>query len=256
MRYSKILGIAGIAAAVAFGTLLSGCGQARPDLSYDHSAQAPVIIYAETSVISPLYNPDVPVVVVYGDGRVISKGGPYQLTTASLQGSVDDLLGTLANEGFFGLKDVYEGEPLAGGTTSVLKVNLQSGECEATVRDQRSQPARWQDMVNTVKNATTVGAAEYIPARITLFAGIATDIPVSVTSLPWPGGAQDLVNAANNPGTGTVVEGGGAAAAWAAIRQGEQIMETRHEADVYWQAGGTIYTFVYAHPELPGMVES
>ncbi len=152
----------------ALAVLAAGCGQTRPDLTYDSSKQVPVIVYTETSAISPVYNPDVPVVVIYGDGTVIKKEGPYRLTTASLQGSLGELLGTLSDESFFGLKDVYEA----------------------------------------------------------------------------------------NPGKGAVLDGTAAAAAWAAVQQGEHVMEAQRVSQIYWEAAGTVYTFVYAHPELPGITES
>ena len=232
---AAVVVVLGVAAASGLG-----CGAAKPSLSFNASAGNPVVVYKTFQAIAPVYNPTVPQVVVYGDGTVIKKEDAYKLTTG--MASVPDLLKDLSEDGFFGLKQDYQGKPLPGGVTATMIVNLEDKSYKVTVAP-NSAPSNWHAVVGVVKGVKTTGSKEYVPEKVRLFANAEGEAqPGNV--VPWPGGAQELETAAAAK-NGVVLAGDAAGTAWKAI--------AKEGVDVSWQAGGKVYTYVYALPLLPGI---
>ncbi|MBN1288007.1 MAG: hypothetical protein JXA49_00025 [Actinobacteria bacterium] len=238
------------AALMACGILLvsglCGCGGAKTDLTYDKSGSKPVVVYRTYQAIAPIYNPDAPQIIVYGDGSVIEKKGPYEYTGGMLEsGGVDALLRELESEGYFSLKQDYSsGEPVAGGVTETVTVNLSTKDYEVNVEN-GSDPSGWENIVSAVTGLDVSGAEAYTPPGVVLFAGEEAD-PGNREILKWPGGAEDLADAA--AGEGFKLEGDSAAAAWKAV--GESF---EREDEIVWEGGGKYYSYVYASPVFPGV---
>lgn len=235
---------------VVVAAMVVGCGKAEVDLSFDESPTNPVITYYIYKAIAPIYNPTVPVTIVYGDGTVISKQGPYEFTQGKLgSGGVEGLLEQLESEGFFGLKSEYEGEPLEGGATDELTVRLKEKTYDVTVQG-GAGPATWNDIVKTVTDVQTADATEAVPPAVRLFATAAEGAPSAQTVMEWPGSSDDLEKASTSGSEGYRLEGPEAEAAWKAV-QGT----SEEGGEVFWKAGDKFYYYVYAVPLFAGVPE-
>ena len=251
MRFARAF-IISIAAILLAATLpASGCGGKKaPSLSFPSSGETPVINYSSYKAIAPVYNPDVPVVVIYPDGTMIKKQDPYDFTTGTLsRDQVTDILQSLQEDGFFGFKKEYGGgEAKPGGTTETLTVNVESGAYTVSVVG-GSGPAGWNDIVHTVINAKPSKVEAYVPGSIILNSKEEPQVPQGAKVTPWPGQASDLAEAAAQDGQ--KLTGDSAALAWKTV-QGA-FSNGGAGSDIYWTAGDKTYTYVYARPELPGI---
>lgn len=225
-------------------SILCGCGGEKVDLSYDDSGSQPVIVYGTTQAIAPIYNPDAPQVIIYGDGTVIQKKGPYEYSKGRLEsGGVEKILEELDSEGFFGLKESYESdEPLAGGITETVTVNLTNEEYEVSATD-NAGPDGWDKMVSSITGLDVEGAEDYIPPGVVLYANEEAD-PSGKEILTWPGSAEDLANATAEKGYD--LEGDSAATAWKAVSD-----TFEREDEIVWEGGGKYYSYVYCSPVFP-----
>lgn len=259
MLSRKALVICAVGALMA--TVVAGCGETQTDLGFARSDTTPVVIYTSYKAIAPVYNPDVPVVVIYGNGTVVKKDGPYTFRTGSMTGDqLTALLKKLDSAGFFAMNKQYRsGQALAGGTTDMLKVNLESGAHAVSVEGGAGPPG-WGDIVAAVTNAKVSKSKEYVPLSITVFAREVGEVPPGANSIAWPGSPADLASAAAAP-KGYKLEGAEAANAWKAItgaynpqNSGTKVPTGQSPAgeETYWSAGGKVYTYVYARPILPG----
>lgn len=254
MNSIRATGFAALAlAAVLVATAaLPGCGS-KVALDFNTSSNVPVVTYYARKAIAPVYNPDAPVAIVYGDGTLVKKDDSYKFTTGTLEEEVSLMLTELQNDGFFNLNPEYKGEPLAGGTTEQMIVALTAKTYYVTV-ESGAAPANWDEMVKLVTDARITGAREYIPPVVWLLANVATDVPAGANVQPWPGNPQDLEKAsAMLDGTdkrGVTLEGEAATTAWLAI---QQTFDTSGGSDAYWSADGNTYTYVYAVPLFPGV---
>src|SRR5450756_1582422 len=71
--------------------IAAGCGKAGPNLTYKKSPANPVIILRNLQALAPVYNPDAPVAIYYGDGTVVLKEGAYSYKSGKLpSGGVDN----------------------------------------------------------------------------------------------------------------------------------------------------------------------
>lgn len=234
--------------------LAHGCGGGSPRLDFGSDPGVPVITYMSYKAIAPVYNPGVPVAVIY-PGAAIRKDGPYDLKSAPLtRKRVSEILERLDDLGFFTLKKEYShAEPLAGGTTEKLTVNLASGTYVVSVEG-GAGPPDWDDIVATVIKAQASDFVEYVPLSLILHAGEADRMEAGAEARPWPGDPQDLARAAAGPpgaSAGVELEGDRAAEAWKAISA--CFSEDGEGEETYWSAGGRLYRYVYAEPALPGV---
>jgi hypothetical protein len=249
MRFTKAWIIFIIAILLAITLPASGCGGKKaPPLDLPSGAQTPVIVYSSYQAIAPVYNPDVPVVVIYPDGTMIKKEEPYLFNTGTLSSEqLNGILKSLADAGFFGYKKEYgAGQAKPGGATETLTVNLESGEYTVSVAG-GTGPAGWNEIVDTVTGARPSEESEYIPGTIVLYAKEAPQVPQGATVMAWPG---DLAGAAAEDGQ--ELSGDAAALAWRAV-QGVYAGGGAG-SETYWKSSdGKTYTYVYARPELPGV---
>ncbi len=249
MRTARATTTAVLLLALFTAAVAHGCGGSSPGLTFSSDRDTPVIAYSSYQAIAPVYNPGVPVTVVYPE-LVIRKNGPYDLKSAMLtRGQVSDMLEKLDELGFFRLKKEYRGaEPLAGGTTEKLSVELTSGTYAVSVEG-GAGPPDWGDIVATVTNAKASGFREYVPLSLMLHASEAGEEGAGADVKPWPGDPADLGKAAAAPGFR--LEGDRAATAWKAISA--SFSQGGSGEDTYWGAGGKVYRYVYATPLLPGI---
>ncbi len=218
----------------------------KPDLTYDQSASNPVIVYEEYTALEPKYLSDLPVVIIYGDSTVIKREDTYEYVTGKLaEGGLSDLLKSLSDQGYFGLKEKYEGNIPMGGTTEILIVHLKDKTYEVVAMG-TDTPAVWDDIVGTVKDVSLQGSSEYFPTTVTLHASEAVSGADEGVVRPWPGDPADLERAVAASPDGIKLEGEKAKTAWIAVQQSG--------SDVFWDAGsGKIYGNVYTRPYFPGM---
>ncbi|MBN2169069.1 MAG: hypothetical protein JW738_07480 [Actinobacteria bacterium] len=241
-----------IAALIVCGILLvsglCGCGGEKTDLSYNDSGSQPVVVYRTSQAIAPIYNPYAPQVIIYGDGAVIQKKGPYKYTKGRLgSGGVDKVLSDLDTEGFFGLKESYESkEPLEGGITETVTVNLTDREYEVSAAD-NAGPSGWDEIVGSITGLDVEGSEDYIPPGVVLYAKEEAD-PSGKEILTWPGDAGDLANATAEKGYD--LEGDSAVTAWNAVSESFE-----KEDEIVWEGGGKYYSYVYCSPVFPGVGE-
>ncbi|MBU1671923.1 MAG: hypothetical protein KKF41_14270 [Actinobacteria bacterium] len=222
-----------------------GCG--TRDLSLSTCKDLPVVDYRSVKAISPAYNPTVPVVLVYQDGTVIKKQGPYQFISGKISASqIDELLRTLDGYGFFGLNKVYTGKPLPGGARETLSVVILTGTY-TTSTDRPATPANWDKIVKAVMAVPVPGGAAYVPDKIRLHA-TAAGPPEGAQVSAWPAGAPDLGASAAQP-DGMVVTGDTATTAWKELNEG---YSSGAAAEPYWSYGGAVYT-VFASPVFTGV---
>lgn len=222
-----------------------GCG--NRDLSLSSCKTLPVVNYRSVKTVSPAYNPTVPVVLIYPDGTIIKKQGPYRLISGKItKAQIDELLRKLDDYGFFELGEVCAGKPLPGGATEILSVVILTGTNTTTVAP-GAAPPNWNEIIKSVMAVPVPGGASYVPEKIRLHASIASP-PEGVQVSPWPAGAPDLAAAAAEQG-GMVVTGDTAAVAWTEL---ERAYSDSAAAEPYWTHGGGVYT-VYASPVFPGV---
>lgn len=242
--------VAAIIMLVGTVALTYGCGKAKPDLSYDRSGGKPVITCSRFQAISPAYNPDSPAALIYGDGTVIKKKGPYKyvsgkITEDGLKGGLD----TLAEQGFFNLNKEYSSKkPLPGGVTETLDVKLKDGDHRVTTFA-GAGPSNWSDMVETVTDVETTGTKEYIPDTVLLFAREKEGGGEVGKTAPWLWGEGELAGAAAAP-NGLKLTGEDARKAWKAV---QEVDKEETYIDIYWTAGGKVYSDVYTRPVFPGV---
>jgi hypothetical protein len=251
MRLAKTLVISIIAVLLASVLSASGCGgKNAPSLSFPSSGETPVIVYSSYQAIAPVYNPDVPVVVIYPDGTMIKKQDPYQFTTGMLsRDEITGILQSMADAGFFGFKKEYSGgEAKPGGTTETMTVNLDSGTYKVSAVG-GSAPSGWNEIVETVTGAEPSAVKDYVPETIILYSKEAPQVPQGAVVTPWPGQASDLAGATAE--NGQKMTGDSAASAWKTL-QGAYASGGAG-SETYWTAGGKTYTYVYGRPVLPGV---
>jgi hypothetical protein len=232
--------------------LASGCGgKTERGMTFPTTADKPVVTYSSYKAIAPVYNPDVPVAVIYGDGTVIKKEDPYQFTTGTLSPQqMEELLKTLEDQGFFELESEYKNKvPLAGGTTDTVTVVTSSGTHEVSAEGGAGPPG-WGDTLASITGVKASGEKEYVPSSITLFAREATEVPQGAAVEPWPGDPSELATAASGD-AGLKLNGEAASTAWKAIQS--SFSQNSAGEDAYWSAGDKTYTYVYASPILPGI---
>lgn len=231
-----------------------GCSSKGRDLAFANERDTPVVTYSSHKAIAPVYNPSVPVSVIYPD-RIIRKDGPYDLRSARMtREQVGAVLERLDELGFFDLKKEYRNaEPLAGGTTETVSVMLESGTYAVLVEGGAGPPG-WNDIVDSVTNARASDFEEYVPLSLILHASEADAPGDGVEVKPWPGDPADLANAAevrDGSARGAALEGDRAAAAWAAVSS--SFSEDGAGGETLWSAGDKVYLAVYATPVLPGV---
>jgi hypothetical protein len=251
MRLAKAFVIVAVSILVAATLPASGCGGKKaPSLSFPSSGETPVVNYSSYKAIAPVYNPDVPVVVIYPNGTIIKKQDSYEFTTGMLsRDQVTSILESLQEKGFFGFKKEYGGGAAKpGGTTENLTVNLESGTYSVSVVG-GAGPEGWNDIIDTVINAKVSGVKDYVPSSIILFSKEEPQVPQGAPVTPWPGQASDLAGAAAQDGQ--KLTGDSAASAWKTV-QGA-FSKGGAGSEIYWTADGKTYTYVYARPELPGI---
>ena len=251
MRFAKALVIFITAILLAATLPASGCGGKKaPSLSFPSSGGTPVVNYSSYKAIAPVYNPDVPVVVIYPAGTMIKKEDPYEFTTGTLsRDQVTSILESLQEKGFFGFKKEYGGgEAKPGGTTETITVNLESGKYSVSVAGGVG-PEGWNDIIDTVMNAKASGVKDYVPGSIILYSKEGPQVPQGAAVTPWTGQASDLAGAAAQDGQ--KLTGDSAVMAWKTV-QGA-FANGGAGGDAYWTADGKTYTYVYARPELPGI---
>lgn len=243
----KLIGTLAVVVVLAAFSLLvvSGCGDGGSvDLAFDSSPDNAVVLLETSQAIAPIYNPDAPVAITYGDGTHIQKKGPYEFMEGELSGGVESQLDKLDELGFFKLKESYEGEPLAGGTTDTLTVNLSDKSYTVTVIGSYGPP-NWDEIKTAVTEPAVTGEKEYMPEGITLFAKQADGPEGQVEE--WPGNPEDLSEAAASS-DGVRLEGEEAATAWKAVSD-----SMAAGGDMVFKAGDSYYTYVYASPMFPGV---
>lgn len=222
-------------------------------LAYDSSPDNPVIIYRTSQAIAPVYNPDAPKVIIFGDGTYVRKEGPYTFSASELDDGVEGVLDALEEAGFYGLDEEYPTEePLAGGTTEYLTVNLLDESYTVTVESGADPPPEWSEIVEIVQSAPATEIGEYIPDEVVLYANEADETPGGSTEREWPGDPSELAEASSAGGedeSGVTLEGEGAHLAWETI----QVAFEADEGNTVWSAGGSLYTYVYATPVFPGV---
>ena len=229
--------------------IASGCGKAGPNLTYDKSAKNPVIVLRNLQALAPLYNPDAPVAIYYGDGTVVLKKGAYSYVSGKLpEGGLDNTLKALSDEGFFEMKKEYKGAPVAGGVTSVLKVNLEDKKYQVTVGS-GAAPTGWDSITKTVTKLELPKTSVYYPPTVHLHATPFGAVEEGVTVKNWPANAGDL-NAVGESPKGLNISGDKAENAWKAI--GGTVKGT---AEVFWRYKDDLYGNVYAAPVLTGVPE-
>jgi len=251
MRLAKAFVILAVSILVAVTLPASGCGGKKaPSLSFPSSGETPVVNYSSYKAIAPVYNPDIPVVVIYSNGTMIKKEDPYKFTTGTLGGDqVTSILESLQEKGFFGFRKEYGGSAAKpGGTTENLTVNLESGKYSVSVAGGMG-PEGWNDIIDTVINAKASAVKDYVPSSIILYSKEEPQVPQGATVTPWPGQASDLAGAAAQDGQ--KLTGDSAALAWKTV-QGA-FANGGAGGDAYWTAGDKTYTYVYARPALPGI---
>jgi hypothetical protein len=251
MRFARASVIFITAILLAATLPATGCGGKKtPSLSFPSSGETPVINYSSYQAIAPVYNPDVPVVVIYPDGTMIKKQGPYEFTTGTLtRDQITGILESLENAGFFGFKSDYGGgESKPGGATEKLVVNLDSGTYAVSVAG-GAGPAGWNDILNTITGAKASAEKDYVPSSIMLYSKEESQVPQGAVVTAWPGQASDLAEAAAQDGQ--KLTGESAASAWKTL-QGVY-SEGGTGSETYWTADGKTYTYVYARPELAGV---
>jgi len=222
-----------------------GCGKSI-DLSFNESPKVPIVIYYKSQAIAPVYNPNVPVAVLYGDGKIIVKESAYDYYSGKASGGVSSVLEAFSKAGFFDFKPEYKGEPRVGGATEMLTVNLKA-MTKRVVVEAGQEPSSWHEITALLTDGKISGKHEWIPSSITLFAREKAGTAEGATA--WPGKGQELENASKAGSDGLYLQGEDARVAWTAIRDSFK----EKGSDTIWIEGGKTYTYVYASPHIPGI---
>lgn len=263
-----LFGVCVLAAAVAVG----GCGQKSDStkksppkkdvevveeggLSYDDSPDYPVVVFRTSQAIAPVYNPDAPNVIIFGDGTLVKKEGPYTFSASELDDGVEGVLAALEEEGYFELDEEYPTEePLAGGKTEILTVSLADESYTVTVESGAAPPPAWSEIQQTVESSPSTEIGEYVPDEVVLYADAVTEAPGGSTERDWPGDPSDLAEASSAGDAqkeGVRLEGDSAHEAWEAV----QVAFEEDNGNTLWKADGQLYSYVYAGPVFPGVEE-
>lgn len=225
------------------------------ELAYDDSPENPVVIYRTSQAIAPVYNPDAPKVIIFGDGTLVKKEGPYTFSASELDDGVQGVLDALEKKGFYELDEEYPTEePLAGGTTEYLTVNLADSSHTVTVESGATPPSSWSDIKDLVESPPSTEIGEYVPDEVVLYANPVTEQPGGSTERQWPGDPSELAGASSESDTQKAdarLEGESANTAWEAVQEAFE----EDGGDTVWNAGGKLYTYVYATPVFPGVEE-
>jgi hypothetical protein len=244
----EILAAAAIVLVAAL-VIAAGCGTAGPSLTYDKSPKNPVIVFRNLQALAPLYNPNAPVAIYYGDGTVVLKKDSYSYQSGKLpEGGLDDTLKTISDNGFFQMKSKYAGTPKPGGKTSVLKVNLTEKSYEVTV-ESGAGPKGWDAIVTAVTKPKLSKTSTYYPPSVHLHATPFGAVEEGVTVKNWPADAGDLGAVGKAP-HGSKISGDEAENAWKAI--GGTVKST---TEVFWRYKSNLYGNVYAAPIFTGVPE-
>jgi len=229
--------------------IAAGCGTSGPSLTYDKSAKNPVIILRYQQALAPLYNPNAPAAIYYGDGTVVLKKGPYSYLSGKLaEGGIDDTLKTVSDNGYFQMETKYSGTPTPGSKTSVLKVNLTEKSYEVTVESGAS-PKGWDEIMTAVTKPDLPKTTAYYPPSVHLHATPFGAVEAGVTVKNWPTDAGDLA-AVGKSSNGLKISGDEAENAWKAI--GGAVKSTK---EVFWRYKSNLYGNVYAAPIFTGVPE-
>jgi hypothetical protein len=248
MASRKILA-ATVIVLMAASVIAAGCGTSGPSLTYNKSASNPVIVLRYLQALAPLYNPNAPAAIYYGDGTVILKKDAYVYESGKLsEGGLGETLKTLSAQGFFQMKSKYTGGAMPGAKTSVLKVNLTGKSYEVTVEGGAS-PKGWDAIMTAVTKPKLPKTSTYYPPSVHLHATPFGGVASGVTVKNWPANAGDLSAVGKAP-HGLKVSGNEAENAWKAI--GGAVKGT---AEVFWKYKGNFYGNVYAAPIFTGVPE-
>ncbi len=245
MRTPGILAVA----AVATGLLAVSCSQSAA-VTYENSAAKPVIVFTSNKAISHVYNPDSPVVLLYGDGTLIKKLDSYSFQSGAISDGVQPLLDFISSNGFFSMEPVYTEGSQPGGSIEVLEVHVvRDGKPfnQAVSAPAGHGPKGWSKIVSAVTGAPITSPEAYVPQKVLLFATERASQPEGSILKEWPQGAGDLSQATTYPGV--ELSGPQAAAAWAVI--GPTYENTTQ--DFIWSYGGKLYSSVGAAPEFTGV---
>ena len=247
MASRKILSAVALILAAAL-VIAAGCGTSGPSLTYNKSAKNPVIVFRNLQALAPLYNPVAPVAVYYGDGTVVLKKDSYSYQSGKLpEGGLDETLKTISGQGFFQMKSKYSGAPIAGGITSVLRVNLTEKTYEVTV-ESGAGPKGWNEIVSAVKKPQLPKTSVYYPPTVHLHATPFVSAG-GATVKNWPAHAGDLSAVGKAP-HGSKISGDEAENAWKAIGG-----TVKSKAEVFWRYKDNLYGNVYAAPIFTGVPE-
>jgi hypothetical protein len=230
--------------------IATGCGSSIP-LTYNKSADKPVIMFTSTQALSPVYNPTSPEILIYGDGTAYKKTGPYSYTKGTLQSTVPQLLQTIESFGFFNMSS-GSSSGTAGGVMQTITVWLvDNGQTRkyTVSAPQGGGPSGWDSVVNAVTGAKVTGSQDYTPTSVTLSARDADpSATAGATVQDWPAGAGDLAKAAAADKR-LVISGDQAATAWKTIGPTYEGAPT----EVVWRYNGKLYSLVYASPIFGGV---
>jgi hypothetical protein len=231
---------------------LCGC-KGEVSLDYETAADKPLVIMIRYQPVSPVYNPDSPEAILYGNGDVIHREGPYSYQFGVLSpDQVQGMLDTLDGLGFFSLESNYQAsEPLMGGITETVIVNLASESKKVTAQS-GAEPPNWNQIIRAVEDIKPEESAGYAPSRVRLFA--ATTQPPDDASgvLEWQID-ETLMKAANAGSRGLELEGEQASSAWKAIGEA---LEAGPGHETVWRESDRYYGSVYASPIFPGLSEN
>lgn len=234
---------------IAASMIAAGCGVSGPDLIFNRSAKNPVMVLRTLQALAPLYNPNAPAAVYYGDGTVVLKKDSYSYQSGKLaEGGIDDTLKTISDNGFFQMKSKYTGAPVPGGKTSVLQVKLKEKSYEVTV-ESGAGPKGWNEIMTAVTKPELPKTSTYYPPTVHLHATPFGAAEEGVTVKNWPADAGDLAAVGESP-KGLNISGDKAENAWKAI--GGAVKGT---AVVLWRYKDDLYGNVYAAPIFTGVPE-
>jgi len=230
-------------------------GNVPTTVSFDAKIDKPIVLLTESQAVPPAFNPDAPETIIYGNGLIVQRKGPYSYVAGlSNPAGVESSLRKLQDQGYFGLKGTYKsGQPVAGGVTTTLTVNTTDRTYGVTV-EAGAKPAGWNAIVGTVRSAKTPDMKPYNPSKIRLYATEATSVPASAKVKDWTGLQDDLKNAAAAGSKGYEVQMESAISIWVSL---QAAFEQGDFQDIYWKTNdGKTYRAVYAFPIFPGTTQA
>jgi hypothetical protein len=234
---------------ITVSMIAAGCGVSGPDLIFNRSAKNPVIVLRYAQALAPLYNPNAPAAIYYGDGTVVLKKDSYSYTSGKLaEGGLDETLKKISDQGFFEMKSKYTGAPVPGGKTSVLQVKLKEKSYEVTV-ESGAGPKGWNEIMTAVTKPELPKTSTYYPPAVHLHATPFGAAEEGTTVKNWPSNAGDLAKVGDAP-RGSKISGNEAENAWKAI--GGTVKGT---ATILWRYKEDLFGNVYAAPIFTGVPE-